>query len=222
MTKNCIIPTKKKWILGLTGKYCAGKNHIALLLEKRSIPVLDIDKLGHLVIENEKERLLKRFGEEILDAQGLIDRRLLAGKVFGNPKELSDLEEIIHPEVNRKTIAWIEEREEEICVINAALLHRSAIVDMLDVVIIIKAPFIVRLNRAIKRDRLPLVKLLKRFRSQKKFTSQIKSAIKSKFKEKKTDIYIVKNPASLNDQDRRLENRIDEILLFKQKRALQE
>jgi dephospho-CoA kinase len=39
-----------KKLIGLTGTYCAGKNHVASLLEQRRLPVLDLDKLGHEVI----------------------------------------------------------------------------------------------------------------------------------------------------------------------------
>jgi len=165
--------TAKKKLIGLTGNYCAGKNHVALLLEQRSIPVLDIDKLGHEVIEKEKERVLSRFGEDILGSDGLIERKRLGYKVFGKPNELSALEEIVHPAVNRETLTWIHGWGEKTCVINAALLHRSSAFQMLDAVIVVKAPFLVRLLRAKRRDRLPLTALLKRFRSQKGFDYQL-------------------------------------------------
>ena len=194
---------KDKKVIGITGPYCAGKNHIALLLEQRLLPVLDPDKLGHEVIEEEKERLVKRFGEDILGPQGLVDRRRLGDKVFGKPAELAALEEMIHPEVNRKTIEWINSRKEKACVINAALLHRSSAFELLDAVIIVEAPFITRLIRAKKRDRLPYRALIKRFQSQRHFNYQ--------FFEGKTDIYRVKN--SLRSSLRnKLGKRIDEIL----------
>jgi dephospho-CoA kinase len=197
-----------KRLIGLTGTYCAGKTHVAALLEQRLLPVLELDKLGHGIIETEKERILARFGGDILTPGGLIDRKLLGNKVFGKPDELAALEGIIHPGVNRETIAWIDSRKEQICVINAALLHRSAVFDALDAVIIVKAPFLVRLRRARKRDRLPWVSLLKRFRSQRRFNSQY-------FKEN-TDTYKVENSGFFGFRERflkeKLEKRIDEIL----------
>ena len=210
-------PVKK--ILGLTGFYCAGKNHVALLLEKRGLPVLDVDKLGHKVIEMEKDRILARFGGDILAPGGSIDRRLLGAKVFGRPEELAALEEIVHPGANRETLAWIDARHESVCVINAALLHRSAVFASLETVILVEAPFFVRLLRARKRDRLPWTVLLKRFKSQAKFNAQ--------YFTEKTDIYRVSNPSGCADfgffrareaamrqelEREKLENRIDEIL----------
>ena len=206
---------KDKKVIGLTGTYCAGKNHVALLLEQRFLPVLDLDKLGHEVIEAEKDRLLKRFGEDILGPHGQVDRKRLGAKVFGKLSELAALEEIIHPEVNRKNIDWINAREGQACVINAALLHRSSAFDLLDAIIIVEAPFLIRLLRARKRDGLPWLTLLKRFRSQRQFNSQY-------FREK-TDIYRVKNSgysgfckrSTMNKPEKSLEKSIDEILSLK-------
>jgi dephospho-CoA kinase len=198
---------KNKKTIGLTGKYCSGKNFVAALLAQRSLPVLDVDKLGHAVIETEKELLLERFGRDILDPQGLIDRRTLGAKVFGKPGELSALEEIIHPAVNRETLAWINARNEKACIINAALLHRSSALPVLDAAIIVEAPFIVRLFRAKKRDRISWMPIVRRFWSQRKFKYQ--------FFDEKTDIYRVNNfsgCAGNNTANARLEKRIDEIL----------
>jgi len=209
--ENIMEVKKPEKLIGLTGPYCAGKNHVALLLERRGLAVLDVDKLGHRVIETEKERLAARFGEGIVGAGGLVDRRRLGAAVFGNPQALSALEDIIHPVVNREILAWLGERAETeaACVINAALLHRcSPAFEALDAVILVKACLPVRLLRAKKRDRLPWTALVKRFGSQRHFASQY-SAVKA-------DIYKVENSGFSGFTGRlvsgRLENRINEIL----------
>ncbi|MDR0312366.1 MAG: dephospho-CoA kinase [Treponema sp.] len=171
-------------IIGLTGAYCAGKNHIAAILEKHGLPVLDVDKLGYKVIETEKQKIASRFGEDILRPDGTVDRKLLGSKVFGKPGELADLEAIIHPAVNLETAAWIEAQQRP-CVINAALLHKSSAFSMLNALIVVEAPVLTRLIRAKKRDKLSLKDIFRRFTSQKGFSSQ--------YFQKRTDIYRVKN-----------------------------
>jgi len=202
---------KDKKIIGLTGAYCAGKNHVSLLLEQRGLPVLDVDKLGHKVIETERDRILARFGGDLLTSDGLIDRKRLGSRVFGRPEELAALEDIVHPAVNRETLVWINSRKEKACVINAALLHRSSAFGILDAIIIVEALWLVRLFRAGKRDHLPWMSLLKRFYSQRKFSSQYFSG--------KTDIYRVENSgfpcgkfSGFFRLRNRLESRINEIL----------
>jgi dephospho-CoA kinase len=194
-------------IIGLTGTYCAGKNYVGRLLEERGLPVLDVDKLGHAALETEKQAILDRFGRDILSpgGSGAIDRKLLGAKVFGRPPELAALEAIVHPAANRMTVEWIAAQKGP-CVVNAALLHRSQVFRDLDAVILVEAPWLVRMFRARKRDRLSWRVLFRRFNSQKEFRSQY-------FKEN-TDIYRVENRgfgfATCKGQ-KRLKRRIDEI-----------
>ena len=197
-------------IIGLTGYYCAGKNHIARLLQARGLAVLDVDKLGHEVINEERVHLAARFGSDILDEAGNVHRARLGAKVFGKAVELAALEEIIHPVVNRRTLAWIagEHRAGKSCVINAALLHRTAAFGSLDAIILVQAGFLTRLFRARKRDRLPLAVLLKRFSSQREFRAQYSSG--------NADIYKVENSwrsgFTSKGLEAALENRINAIL----------
>ncbi|GHV05169.1 hypothetical protein FACS189485_11740 [Spirochaetia bacterium] len=193
-------------IIGLTGTYCAGKNYIAAILEARGFPVLDVDKLGHRAIETEKDAIITRFGKSVLDEDGAVNRRLLGAKVFGKSEELAALEAIVHPTANQMTMEWIEAQGEKPCVINAALLHCSSAFPHLDAVIIVKAPALIRLLRARKRDHLPWPALIKRFRSQKNFISQYFD----KTLAFNADIYIVENRGF---SQKRLEARIDRILL---------
>ncbi|MDR1948957.1 MAG: dephospho-CoA kinase [Spirochaetaceae bacterium] len=172
-------------LIGLTGLYCAGKNYVAGLLERRGLPVLELDKLGHEVLETEREAILSRFGPGVLGPGGLVDRKLLGAMVFGKPAELAALEGIVHPAVNRITETWIKKNGDRPCVINAALIHRSCAFPRLDCIILVKTPVLTRLLRARKRDRLPWTTLVKRFRSQREFTPQ--------YFKKNTDIYTVYN-----------------------------
>lgn len=198
----------KSKLIGLTGQYCAGKNHVASILEARGIPVLDVDKLGHLALEQEKAAITARFGTDILNADGSINRKALGARVFGNPGDLADLEAIVHPRANQLTETWIASRTEPALAINAALLHRSAAFQKLTCIIIVQAGLLTRLFRAKKRDKLPLFELLKRFKSQHQFNAQ--------YFQGNADTYIVKNRGVLGTCARwhrhQLERRIDAIL----------
>ena len=200
-------------LIGLTGKYCAGKNHIAEILEKRGLPVLDVDKLGHKVLETEKRAILDQFGSDLQKNDGSLDRRLLGERVYKNPEDLAKLEAIVHPGVNRLTGEWIAEKKNagcKACVINAALLHKSSVYDRLNFVILVSAPFLTRLFRARQRDRLPWKEIIKRFASQKDFNSQYLSI--------KAEINKVENcgfqigMGLLGSRKLKIERRIDKII----------
>jgi dephospho-CoA kinase len=175
-------------VIGITGLYCAGKNFCAALLQNEGIPVLDVDKLGHAALVARRDDVIARFGKSILtETNGgtEIDRKLLGKKVFGRPEELRALEAIVHPEVFLTTQKWLDEQAangEKLAVINAALLHKfqfdkhvfdksqfdqSRFDGKFSLVIIVRAPFLIRLARALKRDKLPLAQTLKRLFSQK-------------------------------------------------------
>ena len=196
-------------LIGLTGTYCAGKNHVASLLEARGLPVLDVDKLGYKVLEMEKETIFTQFGKDLRMADGSLNRRLLGQRVFGKPEKLAALEAIVHPAANRLTNEWVAERDragDRACVINAALLHRTTVFDRLDRIILVTAPFFTRLIRAKRRDRLSWAEILKRFASQKDFNSQYLSI--------NAEIYRVENPGltGAGNPSKKLERRLDKFL----------
>jgi len=194
-------------LIGITGKYCAGKNHVTAILEKRGLPVLDVDKLGYQVLEAEKETIFAEFGSDLKRQDGSLNRRLLGQRTFGKPEKLAALEAVVHPPVNRLTDEWIAERAgNKACVINAALLHKSAAFNRLDRIIIVTSPFFVRLLRAKRRDRLSWTEILRRFASQKDFNSQYLTV--------NAEIKRVENPGLSGSQNllKKLERRIDKCI----------
>jgi len=197
-------------LIGLTGKYCAGKNHTAAILEKRGLPVLDVDKLGHTALEYKKDEVFSRFGNDVKNPDGSVNRRLLGEKVFKKKDEITALEAIVHPQVERMIGEWIASQNGKTCVINAALLHRTAIFGQFDCVIVVNAPLFIRLIRAKRRDRHSWFSICRRMMSQRRFSLQYLAG--------NADIYIVDNPSNRGFlpgsavNETMLERRISEIL----------
>jgi dephospho-CoA kinase len=197
-------------LIGLTGKYCAGKNHVAAIIEKRGLPVLDVDKLGHAALEYKKDEVFSRFGNEVKNPDGSVNRRLLGEKIFGKKGEITALEAIVHPQTDRMTLEWITLQNGKTCVINAALLHRLAVFGQFDRVLLVRAPLLTRLIRAKRRDRHSWTSIFRRIMSQNRFTLQYLSG--------NADIYIVENPwtggllSGSAGTETRLERQINEFL----------
>jgi dephospho-CoA kinase len=200
-------------LIGLTGYYCAGKNHIAAILEKHGLTVLDVDKLGHQALETEKETILAQFGHDLQKPDGSLDRRLLGQRVHGKPEKLGLLESIVHPKINQLTEEWIKSKDRP-CVINAAILHKSSVFSRLDRIIIVTAPFFTRFLRARRRDRLSCREILNRFASQRGFFNQYLSINANP---KCAEIYKVENPGLFKpsltcSRNLKLEKKIDKII----------
>ena len=205
-------------IIGLTGLYCAGKNRVGSLLEKRNLPVLDMDKCGHEAVRLETAAIVRSFGEAVLASDGLVDRRLLGKKVFGRPEELAILEAIVHPVINDLASAWITSQGGGLCIINAAVLHKFSVFGQLDAIIAVTAPLPLRLYRAVKRDKLRPKELFNRFLSQRNFPSYLDNTDNTNKKKSRSqlffpsaDIYIIRN-SGFSGSLGALEKRIDAIL----------
>jgi dephospho-CoA kinase len=156
-------------IIGLSGGYCAGKNLAASLLEEEGFSVLDVDKLGHVATIREKEKIIARFGENLRGPDGEVDRKALGQLVFKDKRALRDLEAIIHPAANALAEEWIAAQKSKRLCLNAALLHRMPAIERLDFIIEIRAPLVLRLLRARKRDGLGFTRALARIHAQRDF-----------------------------------------------------
>ena len=156
-------------VIGLTGRYCAGKNHIASLFERRGFALIDVDKLGHQTLQEARESLAVTFGREILIEDGAIDRKKLGAIVFSDAHRLHQLEQIVHPLMVRQCLRMVEHQRAlgaYAVVLNAALLHRMKLDAWCDAVCFVSAPKWLRLLRAIRRDKATVSSFLRVERSQ--------------------------------------------------------
>jgi dephospho-CoA kinase len=94
--------------VGLTGGIGAGKSTVAELLVDHGAALVDADRIAREVVAPggpAYQPLIDRFGSEIVDAEGAIDRPRLAALVFGHPDALADLNAITHPAIGMEMIA---------------------------------------------------------------------------------------------------------------------
>ena len=175
-------------VIGIAGKYCSGKNVIAGFIREYGFMVIDVDAIGHTVLESEKEKIISAFGGSVVDETGTVDRAKLGEIIFGNRRNKAVLESILHPAMVKKVKEIINKSDGNI-VINAAILFRMGLHQLCDFVICVKAPFIIRLMRALKRDKLPVFHALKRLFDQRR--------ICPKSSRYQVDIYSVRNSGNI-------------------------
>jgi dephospho-CoA kinase len=88
--------------IGLTGGIASGKSAVAAEFAKLGIPVIDGDELAREVVQPEQpalQAIVARFGNDILDAQGHLNRARMRQRIFENPAEKRALEAILHPAI---------------------------------------------------------------------------------------------------------------------------
>ena len=96
--------------------------------------IIDADRVGHEVIEPGHAaypEIVERFGKEILDAGGRIDRRKLGPKVFADPQQLRLLNAIVHPRILARTQELAAEQQRQnphaVVIVDAALIFESGL-----------------------------------------------------------------------------------------------
>lgn len=160
-------------VVGISGKYCAGKSEVSELLLTHGFERVDVDRLGHEALEAERERIVAAFGPEVV-SDGRIDRKRLGSRVFADPDSRRRLEEIVHPRMRERVaeLAGSARNEGGRLVIDAALLFYMELHRQCDLVVWVDAPFLLRLWRAIRRDELSLAEVLSRFKAQRHISPQ--------------------------------------------------
>lgn len=146
-------------VIGITGGIASGKSSAARHLVRRGAHLIDADRLAHRAYEpgtRAYRALLSAFGTGILGEDRRIDRRALAGKVFGHPESLRRLNEVVWPEIRRLALARLEALRRSdpdgVVLLEAALLFEAGWEDLVDEVWVVTAGRETALRRAMERD----------------------------------------------------------------------
>lgn len=94
-------------MIGLTGNIATGKSEVARMLRELGAHVIDADQLAREVVEPGQPALaeiVRGFGDDVLLPNGVLDRKKMAGIVFGDKTKLKQLEAITHPAV--RELLW--------------------------------------------------------------------------------------------------------------------
>ena len=144
-------------VIGLLGGIAAGKTTVAEMLAQLGAALVSADAAAHAVLDRPqtRERIVARWGDEMVDDNGKIDRERLAGCVFGDPQELAALEAITHPAIVAALRQQIDEahrsQDTVAVVVDAPLLLEADLDGLCDILVFVECPREVRLARAAAR-----------------------------------------------------------------------
>ncbi len=148
-------------VIGVVGGVCSGKSLVSRRLSDFGAVVLDADQTGHAVLcEAEIIALVRdRWGEDVFDASGRVDRSQVARRVFGpppdGPRELAFLEQVTHPRIGVRLRQRMDRiatgQPDAMVVLDAALLIEAGWDVWCGQLIFVDAPRAVRLARAERR-----------------------------------------------------------------------
>ncbi len=153
MTKT---PTNKP-VIGLVGGIGAGKSIAAAELVALGCRLIDADAIGHALLDEPdvQSELKNRWGEDIFDSQGRVNRAAVGKIVFADRAELEAINAVMHPRMRRRMEREIAKAKSapavEAVVLDAAVLFEAGWDDLCTCVIFVDAPEDVRLRRLSSR-----------------------------------------------------------------------
>lgn len=144
------------YVVALTGGIAAGKSAVTRRFAALGVPVHDADVAAREVVAPGSEGLaavVAAFGDEMLDAEGRLDRPAMRRRVFADPAARRTLEGIIHPRVRQ----WLHERAladtTPYCLLAIPLLAENIVrYRWVDRVLLVDAPVEQQLARLVARD----------------------------------------------------------------------
>jgi len=163
---------KLSLVIGITGSIATGKSTVSKMIKELGYTVVDADIVARVVVEPGEEayqKIVEHFGEEILLANGEIDRKKLGDLVFQNKEKRLLLNSIVHPAVRNKMNEEKElafRRGEKVVFLDIPLLYESNLTYMVDKVLVVYVDQTTQLERLMNRNHLTKEEALARITSQ--------------------------------------------------------
>jgi dephospho-CoA kinase len=168
--------------VGLTGSIAVGKSFVLAVLHELGCHVIDADDIARQVVAPGSaglQSVREDFGEEVLNADGSLDRSKLGVIVFADERRRNRLNEILHPLIIAAQDEQIRELEKNdpqgIAVIDAALMIESGGYRRLDKLIVVHCRPEIQLQRLMARNGLS------RTDAERRINAQMPQAEKKKY-----------------------------------------
>lgn len=142
-------------VVGLTGNIASGKSTVSAQFAELGAVIVDADLLAREAVRPGSRalpRIVARWGDEVLEPDGALDRSALRQRVFADSGELEALDAIVHPEVERMRRERVAEaRDAGACIVvcDIPLLFEAHLAEQFDAIVLVDAPRPLRLERLV-------------------------------------------------------------------------
>jgi dephospho-CoA kinase len=189
--------------VALTGGIATGKSYVLNRFARLGIPTIDADHIVHELI-GPGTRLAamvgQRFGADMLQPDGGVDRRRLGAFVFSDEARRHELESMIHPSVYERINAWfagLDPKSTAFAVAGIPLLYETNHASSFDRVIATVCSLEQQVERIVRRDKITEVEARQRVAAQLPAEEKARRAT-----------YVIRTEGSKADTDRQ----VDEIV----------
>lgn len=163
----------------MTGSFGSGKTFVASIFARLGARIIDADRIAHEITQKGMPAysdIVRFFGKGILDRHGNIDRAMLAGIVFDDPKSRRFLEKLTHPRITRRMRSQLKKAAGKIVIVDAPLLIEAGLAGIVDALVVVKTSKERQIARCIRKFAGGREQALKRISSQIKMAEKLKMA----------------------------------------------
>jgi dephospho-CoA kinase len=192
--------------VALTGGIATGKSHVRARFEARGIPTIDADTLAREAVAPGSAGLrevVRRFGTDVCEADGTLNRKKLGAIVFANADARRDLEHIVHPYVREMMDKWfasLDPSRIRFAVADIPLLFEGHRESDFDIVIVAACDPVTQLHRLMTRDGLTAEDARQRISSQWPLENKIAKAD-----------YVVRTDGTFGDTQREVDDVVNQL-----------
>ena len=148
-------PSAHPWILGLTGGIGSGKSAAAEHFAALGVHVVDADHAARWVVEPGRpalSQIAEHFGEQVLQADGQLNRGALRALIFSDPEQRRWLEALLHPLIREEIATNLAQAQSPYAILVSPLLIESGQYTTTQRVLVIDVPQALQIQRTLKRD----------------------------------------------------------------------
>ena len=142
-------------IVGLTGGIGSGKSTVAKAFQQLGIETVDADRASRAVVEPGMPALAaiaERFGPEIIQADGHLDRAALRHIIFADADKKYWLESLLHPLIRDWIIQQLAAATSTYVILESPLLFETDQHQLADKTVLVDLPVALQIERACARD----------------------------------------------------------------------
>lgn len=142
-------------IIGLTGGIGSGKSAVSDCFEKLGVTVVDADVVAREVVEPGTvalKSIADHFGDDILTAEGALDRAALRTLIFSDENQRKWLEALLHPLIRKEIIAQLNQSDSPYSILSSPLLLETDQQTLVDRVLVVDVSVELQLERTVQRD----------------------------------------------------------------------
>jgi dephospho-CoA kinase len=164
-------------LIGVTGNIACGKSTVMRFLGELGAELIDADAVYHRLIAPRKplwHALVARFGNDIVNPDGTIDRRALGRIVFADAAALADLDRLTHPAIVAAIRARVAGARRPVVAVDAVKLIESGMAAICDAVWLVRCEREQQLARLCARNGLSRAEAEQRIAAQPSLTDKIR------------------------------------------------